>query len=41
MLDLPIGWYLSTKSLLENSQNYFGYSPILIESNFHHNMRVV
>ena len=34
MLDLQVGWYLNIKSWLENSQNYFDYSPILIGSIF-------
>jgi hypothetical protein len=41
MLDIEVGWYLNIRSWLENSQNYFEYSPILIESIFHHNIRVV
>jgi hypothetical protein len=34
-------WFLSIKSWLENFHNYFGYSPILIGSIFHHNIWVV
>jgi hypothetical protein len=35
MLNLQVGWYLNTRSWLENSQNYYEYAPILIESIFH------
>jgi len=41
MLDLQVDWYLSTRSWLENFQNYFEYSTILIVSIFRHNIRVM
>jgi hypothetical protein len=42
MLDLLVDWYSNTKSTwIKNSQNYFGFSPILTGSIFHHNIWVV
>jgi hypothetical protein len=41
MLDIQVDWYLNIKIWLENSQNYFEYSQILIKNISRHNTRVV